>query len=98
MYIIRDIFYLKFGHYREVKALLDKALASQLLPQQPGARVLTDFTGKAYRLVLEQPYASLAEYEKGLEQELTHPDWKSWYQEFKQHVDASEREILKQIN
>ena len=98
MYIIRDIFHLKFGHYREVKALLDKALTSQFLPQQPGARVLTDFTGKAYRLIMEQPFSSLAEYEKGLEQELSQPEWKSWYQEFKQHVDASEREILKQIN
>lgn len=97
MYIIRDIFYLKFGHYREVKALLDKALTSQFLPQHPGARVLTDFTGKAYRLIMEQPAPSLADYEKGLQQELSHPDWKSWYEEFKQHVEASEREILKQI-
>jgi hypothetical protein len=97
MYIVRDIFHLKFGHYREVKPLLDEAMASQFMPQVPGSRVLTDFTGKAYRLILEQTTPSLAEYEKGLQQELAHPDWKGWYDKFIQHVEYSEREILKQI-
>jgi hypothetical protein len=97
MFIIRDIFHLKYGHYREVKVLLDEAMTSQFLPQEPGTRVLTDFTGKAYRLILEQPAASLADYEKGLQQELSRPEWKDWYEKFKQHVEYSEREILKQI-
>jgi hypothetical protein len=97
MYIIRDIFQLKFGQYREVKTLVDDAVQQRLLPQEPGARILTDFTGKSYRLIFEQPVASLAEYEKSLQQELSHPDWKNWYSQFKQHVAYSEREILKQI-
>jgi hypothetical protein len=97
MYVVRDIFQLKFGHYREVKPLLDEAMNSRFLPQEPGARVLTDFTGRAYRLIFEQTIGSLSEYEKGLQQELSHPDWKTWYDKFKQHVEASEREILKQI-
>ena len=97
MYIVRDIFYLKFGQYRQVKPLLDEALASHLLPQEPNSRILTDFTGKAYRLIFEQVVGSLAEYEKSLQQELAHPDWKAWYDKFKQHVEASEREILKQL-
>jgi hypothetical protein len=97
MYLVRDIFHLKFGHYREVKAQLDEAMTSHLLPQEPGSRVLTDFTGQAYRLIFEQPVASLAEYEKSLQQELSHPDWKGWYDQFKQHVESSEREILKVV-
>jgi hypothetical protein len=97
MYLVRDIFHLKFGHYREVKALLDTAITGKLLPQEPGSRILTDFTGKAYRLIFEQPVASLADYEQGLQQELSQPDWKGWYDQFKLHVDTSEREILKQI-
>jgi hypothetical protein len=97
MYLIRDIFHLKFGQYRQVKTLLDDAMRRHLLPQEQGSRVLTDFTGKSYRLIFEQPAASLADYEKSLQQELTHPDWKGWYAQFKQHVESSEREILKQI-
>jgi hypothetical protein len=97
MYIIRDIFHLKFGQFRAVKALLDDALQRHLLPQEPGARILTDFTGKSYRLIIEQPAATLADYEKSLQQELSHPEWKNWYDQFQQHVGSSEREILKQL-
>lgn len=97
MYLIRDIFYLKFGEYRQVKALLDEAMTQKLWPAEPGFRILTDFTGRSYRLIMEQPAASLADYEKGLQQELSQPDWETWYAKFKQHVASSDREILKQI-
>lgn len=97
MYIIRDIFNLKFGHYREVKILLDEALSKNFLSQTPGSRVLTDFTGASYRLIFEQSAASLADYEKDLQKELSASEWRDWYEKFKPHVTSSEREILKQV-
>ncbi|MFN8357256.1 MAG: hypothetical protein U0Y10_22560 [Spirosomataceae bacterium] len=97
MYIVREIFYLHFGHYREVKVLIDEGLQKHLLSQPVGSRILTDFTGEGYRLIFEQPYATLSEFEKTLTTELSHPDWRGWYERFKPHVSSFHREILKQI-
>lgn len=97
MYFVRDIFHLKFGHYKDVKALLDEARQKNLLPQAQSTRALTDFTGDAYRLILEAGYSNLADYEQQLGSELSQDEWKNWYERFKQHVDRSHREILKQI-
>lgn len=96
-YVTRDIFHLKFGHYRDVKELLDEGRKAGLLPEGKAQRVLTDFTGDAYRLILEEGFDSLAEYERDLSSELMQDEWKQWYKRFKEHVESGHREILKQI-
>jgi hypothetical protein len=98
MYIIREIFHLQFGHYRQVKALVDEAMQKHLLLQPPGSRILTDFSGQGYRFIIELPFATLAAYEKALKEELGGPGWTEWYESFKPHIRMSEREILKQVN
>ncbi len=98
MYIVREIFYLQFGRYKEAKVLIDEAEKGGLMPQSTGNRVLTDFTGTGYRLILESSYASLADFEKDLAKEMSTADWKQWYEKFKACVSHSEREILKQIS
>ena len=97
MYIVRDIFQLRFGAFKEAKALLGEAYSKGLLPDAKSSRVLSDFTGDSYRLVFEEGYDSLADYEKSLEESMGRADWKKWYEKFKQHVSASYREILKQV-
>jgi hypothetical protein len=97
MYIVREIFHLQFGHYREVKTLIEEALTKHLLLQPAGSRVLTDFTGKSYRFILELPFATLADYEAALKQELGGGGWQDWYQRFKPHIARGEREILKLV-
>jgi len=97
MYIIREIFYLQFGRYREAKALIDEGMQKHLLLQPPGSRILTDFSGEGYRLIIELPYATLAAYEADLKKELSGAGWKEWYEKFKLLVRYSEREILKQV-
>ena len=98
MYIIRDIFYLKFGHYKDAKALLDQAASQNLLPQKAEqTRVLSDFTGHSYRLIFEESFNSLAEYEKSLTGSMATAEWQSWYAQFKTHIERGEREILKQV-
>lgn len=96
-YLTRDIFHLKFGHFRDAKALLDEALKSGLMPPAKAQRVLSDFTGDAYRLILEQGFDSLDEFEKTLTSELKQDQWQQWYQRFKEHVEKGHREILKQV-
>jgi steroid delta-isomerase-like uncharacterized protein len=96
-YITRDIFNLKYGHYRDVKALMDEAVRMGLMPEGKSQRLLTDFTGDAYRLIMEEGFNSLDEFEKTLTSELRKDEWQQWYQRFKEHVESGHREILKQI-
>ena len=97
MYIVRDIFHLKFGHYRDAKALFDDIVQKGLLKDMPQPRLLTDFTGDAYRLILEASFDSLDAYEKSLSGNLNQNEWQQWYMKFKEHVERSYREILKQV-
>ncbi|NEU07370.1 hypothetical protein GZH53_03500 [Flavihumibacter sp. R14] len=97
MFIIREIFHLQFGRYREARALIDEAMQKHLLLQPQGSRLLTDFTGEGYRLILELPYETLTAYEADLKKELGAAAWKDWYERFKANVRHSEREILKQV-
>ena len=97
MYIIREIFHLQFGRYRDAKALIDEGVKHKLLLQPAGSRILTDFTGEGYRLIIELPYPTLADYESDLKQELSGSGWKEWYEKFKALIRFSEREILKVV-
>lgn len=97
MYIVRDIFHLKFGHYKDVKALFDEAFNKKMFPDGQQQRILTDFTGHSYRLILEQGFDTLAAYEKHLTDGMGSGEWPQWYERFKTHVESSRREILKQV-
>lgn len=97
MYIIRDIFYLKFGHFRDVKPILEEAMKKGLMPEAKYTRVLSDFTGDAYRLIFEEGHDSLTDYEQMLTNSMKADEWQQWYQQFKPHVERSQREILKEI-
>ena len=97
MFIVREIFHLQFGRYREAKTLLDQALQKHLILQPEGSWILTDFTGEGYRLILELPYQTLADYEADLTRELGESNWRDWYESFKPLVRFSEREIMKQV-
>ena len=96
-YLVRDIFQLKFGQFKAARKLLDEAAEKKLLPAGQQQRVLTDFTGDAYRLILEEGFDTLNDYETSLTSELKAAEWQSWYERFKPLVERSHREILKQV-
>ena len=97
MYIVRDIFHLKFGHFKDAKSLMDEAKSKKMLPNPDSIRVLSDFTGDAYRLIMEGSYDKLVDYEKWLGGSMDEKEWQQWYEKFKSHVNSSHREILKLI-
>jgi hypothetical protein len=97
MLIVRDIFNLKYGHWRPVKALLDEAKAGGFFASIKSPRLLTDFTGDAYRVILEGGYDSLADYEKRMSEETGQDQWREWYMKFTEHVISGHREILRLI-
>jgi len=96
-FVVRDIFKLKFGHFKPVKELFQEANEKKMFPETKAYRLLTDFTGDSYRLILEGGYDSLLEYETMLSSGTTDPEWQGWYKRFMEHVESSHREILKQI-
>jgi hypothetical protein len=97
MYVVRDIFHLNFGQYRDVKKLMDEAVEKKMFPETQNMKVLTDFTGDSYRLIMEETFNSLADYEKSMASGMDEAAWREWYEKFKKHVKSSHREILKQI-
>ena len=54
MYIIRNIFQLKFGLYKEAKIWMDEAHAKKTFPEIKYFRLLSDFIGDSYRLIMEE--------------------------------------------
>jgi steroid delta-isomerase-like uncharacterized protein len=96
-FLVRDIFQLKFGQFRDAKKLLDEAAEKQMLPEAQQMRVLTDFTGESYRLIFEEGFDNLADYEVSLTSSMKAEEWQQWYEKFKPHVEKSYREILRQI-
>ncbi|ESU25262.1 hypothetical protein FEDK69T_00270 [Flavobacterium enshiense DK69] len=98
MYVVREIFYLQFGRFKEAKAMFEQANSLGLMKMPEGGRILTDFTGESYRFIFESPYKTLADFEADLNREMSAEAWKEWYEKFKPLVRHSEREILKQIS
>jgi predicted ester cyclase len=96
-YVVRDIFKLKFGHFRPVKDLFQEAFDNNMAPDAKFSRILSDFTGDSYRLILESGYDSLMDYESNLSAGMAEPEWQAWYKKFMEHVESSHREILKEI-
>jgi hypothetical protein len=96
-FVVRDIFQLKFGHFKPVKELFNEARDKNMMSEAKFSRVLTDFTGDAYRLILENGFDSLLEYETAMGTGMSDPEWQEWYKRFMEHVEGSHREILKEI-
>ena len=67
------------------------------MPETQQMRVLTDFTGDSYRLIFEEGFDNLADYEVSLSSSMKADEWQQWYEKFKPHVESSHREILRQI-
>ncbi len=65
MFVVRDVFQLQFGKARQAREALE---GFRELEGQPGpSRILTDFTGQAYRLILEMEFESrLDRFEVGV--------------------------------
>jgi len=96
-YLIRDCFRLKFGKFREAKQLLQEGVELGIMPEAKNSRVLSDFTGDAYRLIFEEGFDSLEAYERSLGNSMKADEWQQWYEKFKPLVESSHREILKQV-
>lgn len=94
MIVVRDCFYLKFGKAKEAKALTKEFDSIIRKYDNTPRRFLTDFTGEAYRLIIESTFENLASFEKEISSYFGKDEWRAWYERFIPLVNRSEREIL----
>ena len=93
MIVVRDIFQLKFGKAKDALALMKEAQPMMSKNGYSVDRIMTDFTGPYYTLVMESSYGSLSHYDKAYKTEVAEDEWKKWYQRFVPLVESGRREI-----
>ncbi|HZW40245.1 MAG TPA: hypothetical protein VFF33_13180 [Ignavibacteriaceae bacterium] len=98
MYVIRDVFKVKFGRMKEVMVLVKEGESFMREMQNPNDRILTDFTGEYYTLVMETHTESLSDFEKMMSQTFADNKYEEWYKKFIPLVDRGYREILKVVD
>jgi hypothetical protein len=94
MILVRDIFRLKFGKAKEVKALMLESKKLMDPEMVKNSRVLFDLVGHSYTMVLEFTHNSLADFESSASQAMGRKDWQEWYQKFIPLIESSYREIF----
>lgn len=97
MIVIRDVFHLKFGKAKEAKELMKNFVSVIKKYDKTQRRILTDYTGKSYRLIMESVYSNLSEYETSLNNTLGNDEWRKIYEKFIPLVESADREILKEV-
>ena len=101
MVVIRNVFRLKFGKAREAVALMKEGLAIQkrAIPDvEFSTRVLTDFTGPFYTLVLELNVPSVAAFESAAPRMFADKAFQENYQKMSALVDSGYREIFTTVD
>ena len=93
MIVVRDIFQIKFGRMKEALASWKEMEKASPMPQENHPRILTDFTGQYYTLVVETTFKNLADYESFLRREMAGAG-DVYHKKFVPLVDSGRREIF----
>jgi hypothetical protein len=95
MIVVRNVFRLKFGKAKEALALWKEG---REIAKRAGAsgtpRVMTDLAAPFYTLVMENEFASLAEWERESQRVMQQSEWHDWYQKFLPLAESGYREIF----
>ena len=94
MIIVRNVFRLKFGEAKAVKALIPEFKALNKKHGMVNHRALMDLTGESYILVFESGHASLTEFESKLHTVFGDAEWGKLYEKFKPYINSGYREIF----
>ena len=97
MFLVRDVFQLKFGKAREAMAILKEGLdvSRRVGFRDVPMRLLADVVGSYYTIVLESTFETLAEYERLGQESTAKDEWKTWYQKFVPLVESGHRKIIR---
>jgi hypothetical protein len=92
MYLVRQVFQVKFGHMEEVLAALKTASESGQRPSD-NIRILTDVTGNNFTLVFETKAESLDAYWEDLQASFQDPEMAAQTNTLMQYMESGQREI-----
>ena len=93
MILVRDVFRLKFGKARDALATWKELGEQAQRAGMPKPRILTDFVGPYYTLVMETSYADLGTWEKEL-RTVMDDKFRAAYQKFTPLVESGYREVF----
>jgi hypothetical protein len=92
MILVRDVFRLKFGKAKDVKAAMK---VGKEMMKDGNYRMLFDLVGPSYTMVMESTYKNLAEFETALGKDMGGQAWQDWYhQKFAPLIDSAYREVF----
>lgn len=95
MIVVRDVFKLKFGKAKEALALYKDAKPIFQKTGHAPDRVMTDYVGTYYTLVMEHTFKSFSEYEETIKNSFNDAEYEKWYQKFIPLAETGYREIFK---
>jgi hypothetical protein len=91
MIVVRNVFRLKFGKAKDVKAAMKEAKSMM----GGNNRLLFDLVGPSYTMVMESTFTNLTDFESELGKDMGGKDWQDWYHhKFAPLVDSAYREIF----
>ncbi len=94
MIVVHDTFRIRFGAAREVRALMQEGLSIVANASNMGdLRVLWNFTGPNYRVLLETSYESLGAYEQELKEGMANSAWQEWYRRLVPYIEKGHRTL-----
>jgi hypothetical protein len=94
MILVRDVFRLKFGKARDVKALMQESKKLMDPEMLKSSRMMFDLVGPSYTMVMETTHADLAGFETSMGKATNLDGWRDWYMKFIPLVESSYREIF----
>lgn len=95
MILVRDVFRAKFGMGQEAVTVLKEGIKiiKKIGSIHSEPRLLMDFSGPFFTIVLETTHVSLAEYEKSLNALMAHDNFSDWYRTVVPVMEGGDREI-----
>lgn len=97
MIIVRNTFRVKPSRMKEAVQLAREGREIVERLGFPVPRISVDIASRFYTLVLETEFASLADFENRLPQNLASQEWQEWYQRLTALVRSGRREIFRVI-
>ena len=94
MIVVRNVFHLKFGKAKDVKPMVNDAIALNKKLGVNYVRAMMDVTGDSYTMVFETGHDSLAEFELRIQTLFGNSEWEAMYQKMIPFVESAHREIF----
>lgn len=98
MFLVRDVFELKFGKAKDFIALYSANIETMEKQGHILDKMYSNYTGKYYTFVMEHEVESINEYEETLNKSFQDKEYESFYAKLLPLIETGHREILKVVN